>query len=139
MNSELRNIADNIIDAAIKAVLPDAAVKRALEGKEFKGKVILVSAGKAAWQMAKAASDYLGDRIDKGVVITKYEHVKGPINNIECFEAGHPVPDENSFKATQAALDLVSGLTDEARAVLDAYLKAPENIQKAIRSLLELS
>ena len=26
MNSELRNIADNIIDAAIKAVLPDAAV-----------------------------------------------------------------------------------------------------------------
>ena len=27
MNSELRNIADNIIDAAIKAVLPDAAVK----------------------------------------------------------------------------------------------------------------
>ena len=42
MNSELRNIADNIIDAAIKAVLPDAAVKRALEGKEFKGKVILV-------------------------------------------------------------------------------------------------
>lgn len=35
--------------------------------------------------------------------------------------------------------DLVSGLTDEARAVLDAYLKAPENIQKAIRSLLELS
>lgn len=33
----------------------------------------------------------------------------------------------------------MSGLTDEARAVLDAYLKAPENIQKAIRSLLELS
>ena len=32
MNSELRNIADNIIDAAIKAVLPDAAVKRALDG-----------------------------------------------------------------------------------------------------------
>ena len=38
MNSELRNIADNIIDAAIKAVLPDAAVKRALDGKEFKEK-----------------------------------------------------------------------------------------------------
>ena len=52
MNSELRNIADNIIDAAIKAVLPDAAVKRALDGKEFKGKVILVSVGKlhGRWQ-----------------------------------------------------------------------------------------
>ena len=82
MNSELRNIADNIIDAAIKAVLPDAAVKRALDGKEFKGKVILVSVGKAAWQMAMAASDCMGDRIDKGVVITKYGHVKGEIENV---------------------------------------------------------
>ena len=108
MNSELRNIADNIIDAAIKAVLPDAAVKRALEGKEFKGKVILVSVGKAAWQMAMAASDCMGDRIDKGVVITKYGHVKGPIDRVECFEAGHPVPDENSFRATQAAIDEIA-------------------------------
>ena len=71
MKDELRNIADSIIDAAIKAVLPDEAVKRALENKELAGKVVLVAAGKAAWQMAKAASDYLGDRIDKGVVITK--------------------------------------------------------------------
>lgn len=113
MKDELRNIADSIIDAAIKAVLPDEAVKRALENKEFAGKVVLVAAGKAAWQMAKAASDYLGDRIDKGVVITKYDHVKGAINKVECFEAGHPVPDENSFNATQKAIDLVSGLTSD--------------------------
>ena len=39
MKDELRNIADSIIDAAIKAVLPDEAVKRALENKEFAGKV----------------------------------------------------------------------------------------------------
>jgi glycerate 2-kinase len=113
MKDELRNIADSIIDAAIKAVLPDEAVKRALENKELAGKVVLVAAGKAAWQMAKAASDYLGDRIDKGVVITKYDHVKGAINKVECFEAGHPVPDENSFNATQKAIDLVSGLTSD--------------------------
>lgn len=113
MKDELRNIADSIIDAAIKAVLPDEAVKRALENKELAGKVVLVAAGKAAWQMAKAASDYLGDRIDKGVVITKYDHVKGAINKVECFEAGHPVPDENSFNVTQKAIDLVSGLTSD--------------------------
>lgn len=113
MKDELRNIADSIIDAAIKAVLPDEAVKRALENKEFAGEVVLVAAGKAAWQMAKAASDYLGDRIDKGVVITKYDHVMGAINKVECFEAGHPVPDENSFNATQKAIDLVSGLTSD--------------------------
>jgi len=72
MNYELKKVADNIIDAAIKAVLPDKAVIRALENKEFPGRVILVSVGKAAWQMANAASEYLGDRIDKGIVITKY-------------------------------------------------------------------
>ena len=57
MNTELRAVADNIIDAAIKAVLPDEAVKRTLNGTKFDGKVILVAVGKAAWQMAKAASD----------------------------------------------------------------------------------
>ena len=35
MKDELRNIADSIIDAAIKAVLPDEAVKRALENKNL--------------------------------------------------------------------------------------------------------
>ena len=60
--------------------------------------------------MAKAASDCLGDRINEGIVITKYGHVKEPIERIECFEAGHPVPDENSFKATQAVIEMVSGL-----------------------------
>ncbi len=110
MNYELKKVADNIIDAAIKAVLPDKAVIRALENKEFPGRVILVSVGKAAWQMANAASKYLGDRIDKGIVITKYGHVKGEIENVTCFEAGHPVPDDNSFKATQKVLDMVSDL-----------------------------
>ena len=102
MNKELRAVADNIIDAAIKAVLPDEAVKKTLKDRKFDGKVILVAVGKAAWQMAKAASDCLGDRINEGIVITKYGHVKEPIERIECFEAGHPVPDENSFKAADS-------------------------------------
>ena len=84
----------------------------ALTGLTFQGRVLLVSAGKAAWQMARAASECLGDRIEKGVVVTKYDHVMGPIANFDCYEAGHPVPDENSFKGTQAALDLVSDLTE---------------------------
>ena len=45
-------------------------------------------------------------------MVTKYDHVMGPIGNFSCFEAGHPVPDENSFKGTQAALDLVADLTE---------------------------
>ena len=113
MDSVLRSHADAIIKASITAVLPDEAVKRALDGQSFPGRVLLVSAGKAAWQMAKAAYDFWGDRIENGVVVTKYDHVMGPIGNFACFEAGHPVPDENSFKGTQAALDLVSGLTEK--------------------------
>ncbi len=109
MDKLLRTHADFIVEASIKAVLPDAAVKRALSGKTFPGRVILVAAGKAAWQMAKAAREMLP--IDDGVVITKYHHVKGKIENIRCFEAGHPIPDENSFRATQAAIDLVTGLS----------------------------
>ncbi len=113
MNPLLRSHADQIVKEAIAAVQPDAAVQRALKKMTFRGRLLLVAAGKAAWQMAKAASDALGDRIEKGVVVTKYEHVMGPIANFDCFEAGHPVPDENSFKGTQAALDLVADLKEE--------------------------
>ena len=112
MDKMMRGQADRIVEEAIRAVQPDDAVARALKGASFPGKIILVAAGKAAWQMAKAARDCLGDRIDKGIVITKYGHVKGPLGSLDCREAGHPVPDEKSFSATQAALDLVSGLTE---------------------------
>ena len=110
MDRNLRAHADAVVAASIRAVQPDAAVQRALTGQEFPGRVVLVAAGKAAWQMAKAAYDCLGTRIDSGVVITKYGHVMGPIANFACREAGHPVPDENSFSATREALELVSGL-----------------------------
>ena len=113
MDRNLRIQADAIIAASIKAVQPDEAVSRALAGHDFPGRVVLVAAGKAAWQMAKAAHDCLGARIDSGVVVTKYDHVMGPIANFTCCEAGHPVPDENSFIGTQNALDLVSGLTEQ--------------------------
>ncbi|MCR5177607.1 MAG: glycerate kinase [Lachnospiraceae bacterium] len=110
MNKALRCDADKIINESIKAVLPDEAVARAL--KDFKpgsGKVILVAAGKAAWQMANAALKECG-RIDGGIVITKYDHVKGELPGLVCREAGHPVPDENSFSATAEALELVKPL-----------------------------
>ena len=108
---QLRKDADFIIKSSIEAVLPDSAVARALQGADLgSGKLILVAIGKAGWQMAKAASDILGDRISNGVVVTKYDHNKGELPNITVYEAGHPVPDENSFKATAAAIDAVSGL-----------------------------
>jgi len=113
MNHDLRKDADAIIQAAILAVLPDAAVRRALEHADFPGRVLLVAAGKAAWQMAKTAADCLGSTLERGVVVTKYNHVKGDISRCTCVEAGHPVPDENSFRGTALALDLVCSLTEQ--------------------------
>lgn len=110
----LRNDAENIMKHALHAAQPDTAVQKALKQADFgTGRLILVAAGKAGWQMAKAAVDLLGDRLSSGVVITKYEHSKGPLKRMEIFEAGHPVPDENSYKATQAAIDAVTGLSSE--------------------------
>ena len=106
MNTTLRRDADEIICSSIQAVLPDKAVCRALE--DFQpggGRVLLVAAGKAAWQMAHAAVQTLG-RVDGGVVVTKYGHVKGRIPGVNCYEAGHPVPDANGFAATEKLLAL---------------------------------
>ena len=146
MNRQLRNHADQIVREAIAAVRPDAAVQRALGGMDFPGRVLLVAAGKAAWRMARAAADCLGDRIENGVVVTKYHHVMGPIANFTCFEAGHPVPDENSFAGTQAALDLVENLTEKdtvlfllsggGSALFEIPLVPPEELQDITGQLL---
>ena len=110
MDQTLRTDAETIVRDAIAAVLPDEAVRRALaDFAPGPGRLLLVAAGKAAWQMARAALDALG-RVDGGVVVTKYDHVKGALPGVACFEAGHPVPDEAGFAATGAALALTAGL-----------------------------
>ena len=110
----IREDADAIVSASIKRVLPDEAVIRVLKDTDFEDdRVHLVAVGKAAWQMAKAASDHLKDRLSDGIVITKYDHVKGELPNIKCFEAGHPVPDENSFEASRRVVEFVKPFTEK--------------------------
>ncbi|MBR0465074.1 MAG: DUF4147 domain-containing protein [Clostridia bacterium] len=113
MNRHFREDADYIVRTAIDAVLPEAAVARALSNVELTGRVVLLAVGKAAWRMAKAAYDELGPRVDSGMVITKYGHSQGPIGAFRIFEAGHPVSDENGFRATEAAIRMVQGLIDQ--------------------------
>ena len=111
MNENLRRDAETVVRHAIAAVLPDRAVERALAGMAFPGRVYVVAAGKAAWQMSRAAVDCLKTPVT-GVCVTKYGHVMGPIDGIECIEAGHPVPDENSFRGTERVLELTKDLTE---------------------------
>ena len=106
--------AQTIIQEALTACLPDQAVRRALEGRTFgAGRVFLVAVGKAAWQMAHCAARLLGDRLEAGVVVTKHGHSRGKIPRCAVYEGGHPVPDEDSFRGTRAAMELVENLTAE--------------------------
>ncbi len=109
----LRSDAETIIHMVISAVQPDQAVRKALQEKKFTGPVRVVAIGKAAWQMAQTAQEVLGSQICAGVVITKYAHSRGKIPGFSIFEAGHPVPDENGQRGTDAAISLVKGLTSE--------------------------
>ena len=146
MNQTLRADADRIIQASIHAVLPDEAVQRALKTYHSRGgRTLLVAAGKAAWQMANAAVQTLG-RVDGGVVVTKYDHVKGPIPGVDCYEAGHPVPDKGSFFATGRAIELVQNLNADdtvlfllsggGSALFEQPLVTGEELQDVTRQLL---
>ena len=109
----LREHAQTIIDDTLKQVQPHAAVQRALEGCTFPGKCIVIAIGKAAWTMAKAASDLLGNTIDHGVVLTKYDHSQGEIPGFIIAEGGHPLVDENSIAGTEKILAAVENLTEK--------------------------
>ena len=114
LNSVLCSHAKQIYTHAITASLPDNAVKSALCSlQQPKGKLICIAIGKAAWQMAKAASELNNLRIDNGAVITKYEHSRGNIPNFEIYEAGHPIPDQNSLNATRKALKMTQDLSPD--------------------------
>ena len=143
----LREDAQSIITYAIKEVLPDQAVADALKTlSPNMEKIYLVAVGKAAWQMAKAASDLLGSRIEKGICITKYGHIQGKLPGISCYEAGHPVPDTNTYEATQKVLDFIKGLEQDANilfllsgggsALFEKPLIPPQELEEITRHLL---
>ena len=113
----IRDDAMTIVEESIRAVLPEAAMVRALAGKEIKDKVILVAIGKAAWNMAKIARDRLGSSVKRGIIITKYGHSGGPVDDCEIIEAGHPVPDENSILGTTKVMEMVSALSPDDQVI----------------------
>ena len=136
-----------IIGEAIRAVQPDAAVRRVLAERSFgPGRLVMIAVGKAAWSMARAAWDCLESRVDDGIVITKYGHSRGPIGPLRIREAGHPVPDGNTFAATREALTLTAGLREEdtvlfllsggGSALFEEPLVPPEELQDITEQLL---
>jgi len=106
----LRSDAAKIITTAIGDCLPDKAVEKAIERMNISGQLYVVAVGKAAWQMGKTASDILGKRIKKGIVVTKHGYSRGDIPGMTVYEVGHPVPDADTYFSTAAILDFVSAL-----------------------------
>ena len=107
---KLRQDANKIIEQAIAHSLPAPAVKAALKARPPKGRIHMLSLGKAGWHMARAAHEVLGDSIAQGMVITKHGHSEGALSNFDIFEGGHPIPDIHSINATQAAINMARSL-----------------------------
>ena len=127
---EARQIAWQIIRAALKAVDPEIAVKNYFDHhpelvdpiKASAGRIIVVGAGKAGAPMVAAVSEIFGDQIVAGRVIVKYGHglktsSQERAGKIQITEAGHPLPDQAGLLAAQEIVQLLTQ-TDEADTVL---------------------
>ena len=76
MEQLLRQRAESIWTAAIRSVLPDEAVRRALEHFHPQGRVFLVAAGKAAWQMAHRFQGRLLGEVFNSIAEAEKEHMR---------------------------------------------------------------
>lgn len=117
MNNTFIKECNYIVSKSIEEVLPDKAVKRALGDFTYpEGRLILVAIGKAAYRMASCALQVIGDRIDEGIVITKHGYADSIpdsfVRKIKVYEAGHPVPDNDTYTSTRAVLDMTETLTE---------------------------
>ena len=110
LKNRLLDDAKSICLYAISSCLPETGVKEALKKLDLQGDIYLVSTGKASFNMAKAAIEETD--IKQGIVISKYDHIKGELKKTKCFEAGHPVLDENGIEATQEVIRMCSGLKE---------------------------
>lgn len=131
---DLRTAAGQVQEAALEAVNPATAIHRHAHREEANlivadgryslddyERVFVIGGGKAAVPMAGAIVDILGERLNEGVLVTKYGHAQAagssspPFDpsayNIRVIEAGHPVPDRNSVEGAQAVADLVRRAT----------------------------
>ncbi len=116
--------AEHIFLAGIKGVLPGKLIGDlfSVKGSLMKigyqsfdlekiGNVYVLGAGKASAAMGHYVENILGTRVAGGHIITKYGYFC-KLKHIEVTEAGHPLPDHNSFTATERVLQIADKATD---------------------------
>ncbi len=102
--------------AGVAAADPVRAVDKALTDAPIQavtGRLILLAIGKAAHGMLQAAMDHVAHNANvTAIAVTNYENHR-EIAGVQCFAAGHPVPDESGIKAGQAVRALLDGIGAE--------------------------
>ncbi len=111
MSDAINQIFSNCYQTMINATLSEQAIKQAIKHipNSHTGKTIVIGAGKASSQMAKAFEENWSGRIE-GIVTTRYDY-KTECDNIKIIESSHPIPDENSYLAAKAISKLLRNLT----------------------------
>ncbi|MBR3437367.1 MAG: glycerate kinase [Lachnospiraceae bacterium] len=108
----LKNDAAKIIRESISSALPGRNVRELLfQADVGQGKLVVIAVGKAGYKMAEAAYDVLRDRITEGLVVTKEGCETGELPGFRIIIAGHPYPNQASFDAADAAIEMVKDLS----------------------------
>jgi hydroxypyruvate reductase len=93
---------------AVASAQPERAIARHLPPRP-RGRTVVIGAGKASAQMARAF-EAAWDGPLGGLVVTRYGY-GAPCERIEIVEAAHPVPDEAGLVAARRLAETVCGLT----------------------------
>ncbi|WP_418505379.1 glycerate kinase type-2 family protein, partial [Cloacibacillus evryensis] len=72
-----------------------------------KKNIYLLGAGKACNHMAMAVDEVLGDRLTRGIAIVKIAEETDVFNKTEVYVGGHPLPNEEGYRACRIILDIV--------------------------------
>lgn len=97
-----------MFEAAIAAAQPALCLPPHLP-EAPRGRLIVIGAGKASAEMARAVEANWPGPLE-GVVVTRYGYAV-PCQRIEILEAAHPVPDAAGEAAARRILETVSGLS----------------------------
>jgi glycerate 2-kinase len=102
-----RDLLMSLFRAAVEAADPMQIVPPHLPAPP-RGRTLVIGAGKASAQMARAVELNWPGPLE-GLVVTRYGY-KVPTERIEIVEAAHPVPDRAGLDAANRILQLVRGL-----------------------------
>ncbi len=101
---------EDLYRTAVAAALPGPAIRASLPQKP-KGRTIVVGAGKASAQMARAF-EAAWDGPLTGLVVTRYGYASH-CERIEIVEAAHPVPDAAGYLGARRIMEQVAGLSHD--------------------------